>query len=382
MKILIDARLYGPKSAKGLGRYLEQIINGLKIQDSTNEYVILLTKENWDEFTETTNFKKVLAPWRWYTLAEQFKLPRLIKQQKPDLVCFPHFNVPFFYRGPFILTIHDLLLRRYPSRRASTLGPVKYWFKNLAYRLIIVSAIKRAQKVIAVSQFTKSEILKYYPKISPGKIVVIYEGLSQLEVDSGQKLDDNEVLLRYNITKPFLLYVGNAYPHKNLEKLLLVFQKIMADFSGQLVLVGNKDYFYFCLEERAKKIGLPLDQILFLGYVPDAELACLYRQAMVYVFPSLYEGFGLPPLEAMNYGLPVVASDIPCLREVCGQAIEYFDPQDTDSVVEKINLVLNNELRREGLKQLGFEQVKKYNWSLAVTQHLETFNKLKVRSKE
>lgn len=373
MKIVIDGRMYGPKGSKGLGRYIQQIVEGLKIQDQKNEYVVLLTKDNWEEMAETANFKKALAPWRWYTLAEQVRLPRLLRELKPDLVHFPHFNVPIFYRGRFVLTIHDLLLRYHPSRRASTLGPIKYWFKNLGYRLVVRSAVKRAERIIAVSEFTKKEILKFY-RLNPEKVKVVYEGLTKLG-QNNEKNDDKEALLRYNITKPFILYVGNAYPHKNLEFLLWSFKVLAEKWPGQLVLAGKKDYFYNRLENYSRELNLG-DRCLFLGYIPDEDLAALYRSAEVYIFPSLYEGFGLPPLEAMSWGLPVLNSDIPCLREVCGEASEYFDPAAEASLVGKVRLLLNNQERREELRRFGFKQVEKYRWEEAVEKHQQIFTEV------
>lgn len=371
MRIVVDARLYGPKTAKGLGRYLEQLLLGLKEQDQTNDYVILLSTENFNEFTEAPRFKKVLAPWRWYSLAEQFYLPRLIKKLKPDLVHFPHFNVPLFYRGKFIVTIHDVLLRRHHSRRASTLGPLKFWLKKQLYLWVIGSAIRRARQIITVSQFTKQEILHFY-HVPESKISVVYEGLTKLE-KTGEISADKEALLRYNISKPYLLYVGNAYPHKNLDFLLRAWPKISQFFSGQLVLVGHEDYFYQQLKNLATELDLG-SSILFLGYVPDVDLAALYRLAKLYVFPSLYEGFGLPLLEAMNYGLPIVASDIPCLREIAGTAAEYFDPNDQNDLVEKFKNLLVNQDRQNELRQAGQKQCQKYRWPETVAEHLKIYH--------
>jgi len=373
MKILIDARMYGPRSSKGLGRYIQQIVEGLKREDHVNDYIVLLTKDNWDEFSETPRFKKVLAPWRWYTLAEQFNLPKLIKSYNPDLVHFPHFNVPLLYRGRFIVTIHDVLLRVHHSRRSSTLGLIKFWLKKCLYLWVIKSAILRAEKIIAVSNFTKNEILKYY-RVAPEKIEVVLEGFTNLGQNLEQNFDDKEILLRYNITKPFLLYVGNVYPHKNLENLLYAFKELVKDWDGQLVLAGKKDYFYERLEGLAQGIGLDKEKVLFLDYVSDQDLASLYRLARLYVFPSLYEGFGLPPLEAMSQGLPTVVSDIPCLKEICGSASEYFDPKDVSSITKKIGSLLNNQPRQAELKKLGLEQIKKYNWDEAVKKHFNIYH--------
>jgi len=140
IRIGIDARFYGPKQ-KGLGRYVQKLIENLEKKDLNNEYIIFIRKENWNKYHPTNpNFKKVLADYQWYTLSEQIFMPFKIRQSKVDLMHFPHFNVPILYRMPFIITIHDLILKRFPTRRASTMGPIKYWLKSLAYRLVIFSS--------------------------------------------------------------------------------------------------------------------------------------------------------------------------------------------------------------------------------------------------
>ncbi len=180
LKIGIDARFYGPRQ-KGLGRYIQKLIENLERVDLSNEYIIFLRKENWSEYQPTNpNFKKVLADYRWYTLKEQIFLPFKIRQQKIDLMHFPHFNVPIFYFGPFVATIHDLVLRRFSTRRASTLDPFFYWIKNLVYRIVIWLVIKRAKKIIAVSGYTKEDILNYF-KVKPEKIEVVYEGAPDVQ---------------------------------------------------------------------------------------------------------------------------------------------------------------------------------------------------------
>ncbi|MFA6534145.1 MAG: glycosyltransferase family 1 protein [Patescibacteria group bacterium] len=375
MKILIDARLYGVKTAKGLGRYLAEVVTGLETQDLANIYTILLYPDNWDEMAETARFKRILAPWRWYSLAEQFYLPGLIRRQKPDLAHFPHFNAPLFYRGPFVVTIHDLILRRHHSRRASTRGAAAFWLKRILYLWTIGSAIRRAKKIITVSQFTKDEILRFYP-VAPEKIEVIYNGLAALGGDLGDENSDKNALLRYNINKPFLLCVGNAYPHKNLEKLLAAFREIQKTWDGQLVLVGGSDYFQERLKAGLENFGLNKDSVLFPGQLSDSDLAGLYRAAALYVFPSLYEGFGLPGLEAMSCGLPVACSDIPCFREIYGAAAEYFNPAVVGDITRTIKALLANPARQAELRRLGREQVKKYSWAESVKRHLAVYREV------
>ncbi len=226
----IDARLYGP-GAKGLGRYVEELVNGVTNQDEKNNYVIFLSEENFALFsTDNKNVKKVLAKSRWYTLSEQISMPYLIWREKIDLMHFPHFNVPFFCPIKFIVTIHDLILTKFPSQRASTLAPIIYKIKYFFYNLIIKSAVKKSEKIIAVSEFTKNDIVEYF-KIDKNKVVVTYEGVSDKLVSTSE-LSNNDVLKQYKITKPFIMYVGNAYPHKNLEGLIGEFNNLGDEYKN------------------------------------------------------------------------------------------------------------------------------------------------------
>jgi len=378
IRIGIDARFYGPKQ-KGLGRYVQKLVENLERVDLINQYIIFLRRENWSEYQPSQpNFKKVLTDYRWYSLPEQILMPIKIWQQKVDLMHYPHFNVPIFCLKPFVVTIHDLVLRKFPTRRASTLGPVLYWLKNLAYRLVVYLTIKRAKKIIAVSNYTKKDILKYF-KVKPEKIEVFYEG-APVRKDTGRDSPSDTVLesrtvseglsLPVSLPKPYILYVGNAYPHKNLERLILSFKKLIEDkqIYCQLVLVGELDYFY----QRLRKMSsvVPSGRIIFTDFVSDKELASLYQNASLYVFPSLGEGFGLPPLEAMAFGLPVVCSKATCLPEVLGQAAVYFNPENIEEMAEKIKQVLKDKKLQEKLIDQGFKRIQKYQWSKMVQETL------------
>lgn len=168
MKIGIDARFFGPKD-KGFGRYTENLVRNLEKLDHENQYFVFLRKDSWKEYQpENPIFRKVLANYKWYGWKEQILLPLKLKKYKFDLVHFTHFNVPIFYRGKFVVTIHDLTLRYFPTHRG---------LKFLAYKLVFRHAIKNSQKIIAISEHTKKEILKYY-KVNPNKIKVIYEGVT------------------------------------------------------------------------------------------------------------------------------------------------------------------------------------------------------------
>ncbi len=393
IRIGIDARFFGPKQ-KGLGRYVQKLVENLEQIDKNQshserseesrgkstgsfgrpsrpqddkfkyEFVIFLRQENWSEYQPTkSNFKKVLADYQWYTLKEQILLPFKIKQEKVDLMHFPHFNAPIFYRKSFVMTIHDLILKRFPTRRASTLGPIKYWLKNLGYQIVISSAIKRSQRIIAVSDYTKQDILRYF-RVKPDKIKVIYEGAASVRV--GGRLSHS----RPPTLKPYLLYVGNAYPHKNLERLVLAFEKLSKEKKDlRLVLVGELDYFYKRLQRDFAKIK----NVIFTDFVTDEELVGLYQNASLYVFPSLCEGFGLPPLEAMAYQTPVVSSKASCLPEILGEAAVYFNPENVNEIADKIKQVLGDKELQKRLIVKGKEQIKKYSWRRMASEALRMY---------
>jgi len=403
-RIGIDARFYGPVG-KGLGRYTQEIVDNIIRHDQANRYVIFLGRENYNEFkADDDRVKKVLVKIRWYSLAEQLIMPYFIWRERLDLMHFPHFNVPIFCPVKFVVTIHDLILIKFPTERATTLGPLLYKIKNLAYRLVIWSAVKRARRVIAVSEFTKDDLVRQF-KLNPDKITVTYEGVASLTfqppliplpasllIRRGEREErsDKDILLGYNIYKPYLLYVGNAYPHKNLEGLIKVFSRLdcgttnaaypneKRKYNLQLVLVGKEDYFYERLKNFVGQLGLLKEKnspVVFPDYVRDNDLKILYQQAIAYVFPSFYEGFGLPPLEAMANGCPVVSSNRTSLPEILGDAALYFDPSDENDMFKQILLIISNKNMREQLAKKGSEQAKKYSWQRCARETLEIYLK-------
>lgn len=367
----IDARFYGP-ARKGLGRYTQEIVDGMIVIDAENEFVIFLARDNFDEFQcNAKNVRKVLADVRWYTLAEQLKMPQLIKKEKIDLMHFPHFNVPLFCSVDFVVTIHDLILTKFPTARASTLSPWLYWFKNLAYRFVIKNAVRKAKAIITVSQFTKDDLVKNFG-VKEDKVAVTYLGVKDIILAETDNFK-SDILNKYNIKESFMLYVGNAYPHKNLESLIKVFFKIKEIKNNlQLLLVGKEDYFYERLKIFAKQYDKK-NSVIFGGFIPDNELAYLYQHALVYVFPSKYEGFGLPPLEAMAQGCPVASSDRASLPEILGDAAIYFNPDDEADMFKKILALIDNEVMKKDLIVRGREQIKKYDWNKCAKQTLEIY---------
>ena len=355
-KIVIDLRIYGPEFG-GLGRYNQKLLENLIKQDNINQYIILVKKVQ--NIKLPNNFIFKVFNFHWYSFKEQIFLPLLLKKIKPDLVHFTHFNVPFFYSGKYIVTIHDLIMTKFPSKKTSTLNGLLFFIKRWGYNLIIKKAVKKADKIIAVSNFTAQDIKTYFKLKDSNKIKVIYEGLTKI----------NKVAKDIELPKKFFLYIGNAYPHKNLKFLIKVFKRFLKKQPDYyLILVGKKDYFYKQLEKDIN------NNIILTDFVPDNLLPNYYQKAQAYIFPSLYEGFGLPPLEALAYQLPVLSSSATSLPEVLGEAVLYFDPQDAEELFNKLNTIIVNKELRAGLKKKGLEQIKKYSWKKMVKEIIKLYN--------
>ncbi len=371
MKIGIDARFFG-SSGKGLGRYTQKLIENLEKIDTINKYFIFLKRENFEEYVpKNKNFKKILADYPWYSFSEQFYFPWLLRKYKLDLMHFPHFNVPLLYGRKFLVTIHDLILIHFPTTKNSTLHPFFYRIKFLAYRLVIGYAIKYSKNIIAVSHFTKKDILANYKKVMPEKIKVTYEACENYCFFSANRQE--EFLQKYGIMKPYLLYIGNAYPHKNLERLARAFSLLEKRGDLALVMVGKEDYFYSRLKKMIEQ--KKIKNIIFTGYIPDEKLELIKRYAVAYVFPSLYEGFGLPPLEVMAKGVPVICSDHACMHEILEKSAYFFDGKNEKSIAEAIEKIISDEELRKKLIARGYKQIQKYSWGKMAQETLRIYEK-------
>ena len=311
-----------------------------------------------------------MADINWYGWEEQLYLPLLIKKQRIDLMHFPHFNVPLFYPDPFVVTIHDLIMHHYPRPQATTRSKPIYWLKDKMHRLIIKQAVKKAKTIIVPTNFTGQDIIKTLRLNShlAQKIKTTYLGVAE----SIQSQPDNKIFSKCQINLPFVLYAGNAYPHKNLERLIKAWKIfIKTNQSYQLVLAGSTNYFYRQLMNQEKNWSS--FNIVFTDFVKDNELCALYQQAELFVFPSLYEGFGLPPLEAIQHGLPVACSNTSCLPEILGDGAIYFDPKNEEQIAQTINLALHDKSLRQRLIDAGQQQLKNYSWQKTAQKTLEIY---------
>lgn len=354
MRIGIDARLW---SESGVGRYIRNLVKYLQTTDTKNEYVLfIMSKDAKSVLTVLTNknWHVVEANIKWHTIAEQIKMPLVLSKYSLDLVHFPYFSVPIFYRGPYIVTVHDLILHHFPTGDASTLPWFFYNAKLQAYKIVLYEAVRKAKHILTVSKATRDELLDHLP-ITKEKITITYEGIDA----SITSVANHKAPLQ----PPYFLHVGNVYPHKNIERLLTVFRQLSKEKKHmKLVLVGKEDYFWKRYRKKITEMQLDKD-IIFIGHVSDKELAVLYNNAEALIIPSLMEGFGLPAVEAMAHGCLVIASDIPSLKEICGDAALYMSPYITAEMKKVIETVMKNG--KNAYKQQiakGKEIVRKYDW--------------------
>ncbi len=367
MRIGIDARLW---SESGVGRYIRNLVFSLSKIDKDNEYFLFFLKKNLGQKLPK-NFTEVEANFNWYGVSEQIKFPKLLKKYHLDLVHFPHFNVPIFYAGKYVVTIHDLIHQHHKMKRVTTLNPLIYQIKHFAYTKAFKTALKKSQAVITVSNFVKGQLVDEM-KISAKKITVTQEAVEKDLVDLTKKVSESDIkktLVKFNIKPPFIFYVGNAHPHKNVEGLIKTFLEVRKNFQYlQLVLSGNDHYFW----QRIKKEFQHKD-IIYTGFVSEKELVALYKSAQCYVCPSFEEGFGIPLLEAMACGCPVVSSNAASLPEVGADAAIYFDPRNISDMNEKISQILTNQQSRKQLIEKGFNRYKQFNWEMLAKQTLGVY---------
>jgi len=372
-RIGIDARFYG---VAGPGRYVSNLLKNLEGL-STHEFFIFLSKEGFEKYQPASqNWHKVLCDVSWYSWKEQLVLPFLFLKYRLDLLHVPHFNFPIFYPGRIVLTIHDLIINQFSTERATTKFPLYYRFKRLVYRLIVKLGVTRAERVVVPSKYVKNELIRQYA-LSEAKVIITYEGVAgeygEFEGNKGNTGNDKE---------EFLLCVGSMYPHKNLERLVEAFAQLKSNgqFKGHLVLIGKEDYFAKRLrQEIATTYPNLVPDIIFpgqdapKGYLDDIEVKEYYQNALALVFPSLSEGFGLPPLEAMSLNCPVIASNSTSIPEICGEAAVYFDPYDVeDMAIKIINVIKDAELRQQLIAK-GHENVKRFSWSKMAEETLKIY---------
>ncbi|MEK7594252.1 MAG: glycosyltransferase family 1 protein [Patescibacteria group bacterium] len=358
-KIAVDARELRTSS----GRYVERLLHYLQQVDKENAYSVLLKPQDMDGWTPNNrNFSGVKCSYKEFSFGEQLGLLRQVRGLKADLVHFAFAQQPILYRGRVVTTIHDLTTLRFSNPDKN---PLVFRIKQRVYGWVVARAARKAVHVIVPSQFVKDDVVSF-GGINPDKVTVTYEAADAIS-------DQPETLPQLE-GKQFLMYVGRPTPHKNLERLIEAFVSLKGQHPDLiLVLAGKKDANYRRVEASVETQAIK--NVFFTDFVSEGQLRWLYEQTAAYVFPSLSEGFGLPGLEAMLHGAPVVSSDATCLPEVYGEAAHYFDPLSIQAMADAINEVLTDAALRESLVNEGKTQASKYSWLRTAEQTLAVYKK-------
>ena len=360
--IVIDAR----ELRTSTGRYVERLINYLQEVDTdlSHRYVILLRPkdiEGWKP--KSKRFTAVACKYKEFTFAEQIGLAWQLYRLRPQLVHFAMIQQPVLYFGKAVTTMHDLTTLRFTNPAKNKLVfKIKQW----VYERVIKWVAYKSRHIIVPSEYVKDDIAKF-TRTNSRKITVTYEAGDQVAA----KAEEMPEL----VGKQFLMYLGRPTPHKNLRRLIDSYIQLKQSHPElQLVLAGKMDSNYRRTARYVKKLDAP--DVTFTDYVTDGQLRWLYENCAAYVFPSLSEGFGLPGLEAMASGAPVVSSNATCLPEIYGEAAQYFNPRDVDDMVKSINRVLTSPELRKKLVAAGNKQVAKYSWHRMAEQTLAIYKNI------
>ncbi len=359
-KIVLDARQY----TSSTGRYMFRLVQYLEKTDTQHDYVVLLLPHDMDAYAfSNPRFTKVACPHKEFSFDEQLGFKKQLQGLQPDLVHFGAAQQPVWYKGKVVTTMHDLTTLRF---RNPSKNPVVFGVKQMVYKWVNRRVARKSQAIITPSEFVKHDVVNY-TGVRTDKITVTYEAADTI-TDAPEPVAGLDQV-------PFIMYLGRPMLHKNLPRLIEAFKQLKATHSDlRLVLAGKKDVLYEQIESVVRAQGTP--DIVFTDFVSEGQLRWLYEHCAAYVFPSLSEGFGLPGLEAMVHGAPVVSSNATCLPEVYGDAAHYFDPVDIDDMAQRIAEVLDNQDLRKKLIYLGHEQAKKYSWQRMAEQTLAVYKQV------
>ena len=362
-RIVIDARI----RRSSTGRYVDRLMEHLQDIDEQNRYIVVLQNDD-DWLPRKPNFEVTYSNCPQFSINPLHEIVYAIKLYglKADLVHFPMNQQPMFYFKPVVTSTLDLTMLSY-TRPGKTPLPI-FYLKMAGYKFIFWYSNRKSKQIITISNYVKKDLESNY-RFTNGKTTTTYcatEPPIEVTPKAPKFIKQNQ---------KFLLYVGTALPHKNLESLIYSFIILRKTHpSLKLVLAGKKEYYYDKLVDYTKSKDISKD-VVISGFVSDEVLKWLYENAICYVFPSLSEGFGLPGLEAMAHGLPVVSSNATCLPEIYSDAAIYFDPLDIEDMSEKIDKVISDKKLRNKLIKKGCSQIKKYSWEKMDKETLAVYEK-------
>jgi len=374
MRIAIDMRrMY----EFGLATYIRNVVRTLGRVDTTNEYLLLgaaARLEQVGSLPENFHFLPLQNPEG--TFATYLEMQRVVNAHGVDLVHVPHtFWRPLLTRAPYVITVHDLLDYMYRARTNN--GMLRSFHSYMTQRVM-----DKAARIFAVSNFTKRDVARHF-NVPPAKIEVVYNALDESFQRGHSTLAEQAMVRgRYQVDSPFLLYAGRISPHKNVARTIEAFSALKAALAKEgaypdlkLIIIGDEVSKNPDIRRAVIRSGMQHD-VRFLGYVSIDVLRIFFDMAKVFVFPSLYEGFGLPPLEAMAHGTPVVASNTSALPEVVGNAALLVNPENVFEISRAMHRMLTDQPLRERMKAAGIEQARRFSWETSVRRMVAVYEEV------
>jgi len=369
MRIAIDIRKI---NEFGVGTYIWNLVRNLAAIDSKNEYLLIGSHRNFHELGPLpANFKQLYQPEGHGLWRDHITIPLALRRQNVDLVHVPHHEAPLFTPSKLVVTVHDCVHLLFPQEDSSKLQTYRSYLRTK-------KVVQKAKHVFAVSRSTKQDLLNIY-NLPESKISVVYNALDERFAFHHTPEERKHVLERYQLKDPFILYSGKIRAHKNLHRLIEAFAVLKSDLADddryrnlKLIIIGDELSKHQYLRLTVIRSGAQQD-VRFFGFVPYPILRVFYQCASLFAFPSLYEGFGLPPLEAMANRTPVIASNTSSLPEVLDEAALLINPENVFDIARGMKLILFDDVLRQKLIQKGIEQVAKFSWKLAAQKVVETY---------
>ncbi len=363
--IAIDARKVNDF---GIGTYVRNLIREIAELDHDNNYLVFTGPGHRDAFRRLPeNFQIIIQRSPVYSVRELFTLSWDLMRLKVDLYHATHYVLPLIVPCRAVVTIHDIIHLLYPEFLPNRLAFI------YAERMIRHS-LQRGDRVISVSRNTRADLKSYF-QVDGKKIKTIYNGIDE-EFRKTLPAEELERWMRHlGLERPYLLFVGNPKPHKNLDNVVKAYAQAvkMHDFPHKLVCVGDRSGLEFKIRQRASQLGIE-DRILLLGHVAQEALPAIYQGAAVFLYPTLYEGFGLPVIEAMASGVPVITSNTSALKEIAAGYADLVNPLDLDGMAEAIVRLVSDADHRKSLRKVGQRRSEDFRWRQAAEQTLAVYH--------
>ena len=369
MRIAFDIRKI---NEFGVGTYIWNLVRNLAGIDDRNDYLLVGSQRNFHELGPLPpNFKQLYQPEENGLWRDNISIPFDLHRQRLDVVHIPHHEAPFFTPSKLVVTIHDCVHLLFPQEDSSNFGNYRSYLRTKR-------VVHAAQHVLAVSRSTKDDLINIF-ELPDSKISVVHNALDERFVFTHTPGERKQVLERYQLKDPFVLYSGKIRPHKNVHRLIEAFAVLKNELGDSdryknlnLIIIGDELSKHQYLRLTVIRSGAQQD-VRFFGFVPYPILRVFYQSAELFAFPSLYEGFGLPPLEAMANRAPVLASNTSSLPEVLEDAAVLVNPENVFDIARGMKLILSDDAVRQRLIQKGLEQVAKFSWKLAAQKILERY---------